>query len=50
MVLIAWKRRQFMRALKLTGLFSKELERPIETGDLQPCIYVLNRIDREEKI
>jgi tRNA (guanine6-N2)-methyltransferase len=50
LVLIAWKRRQFMRALKLTGLFSRELERPIETGDLQPCIYVLNRIDREEKI
>lgn len=50
LVLIAWKRRQFMRALKLTGLFRKELERPIETGDLQPCIYVLNRIDREETI
>ncbi|MFT5377638.1 MAG: tRNA (guanine6-N2)-methyltransferase [Candidatus Latescibacterota bacterium] len=49
LVLIAWKRRQFMRALKLTGLFHKDLMRPIETGDLHPCIYVLTRIDREEK-
>jgi len=49
LVLIAWKRRQFMRALKLTGLFHKDFERPVETGDLHPCIYVLTRIDREEK-
>lgn len=50
LVLIAWKRRQFMRALKLTGLFRKELARPVEMGDLQPCIYVLDRIDREGEI
>ncbi len=49
LILIAWKRRQFTRALKLTGLFRQKLERPIKTGDLHPCIYVLDRIDREEK-
>ncbi len=49
LVLIAWKYRELVRAIKMTGLFRIRLERAVEMGSLHPHIFVLDRIDREEK-
>ena len=45
MVVVVWKRGLFSRALSQSGCFKMLEKRVVETGDLYPAIYVLEKIE-----
>ena len=44
MVVVVFKRKVFYRALMQSGLFKMLEERVVETGDVYPGVYVLEKI------